>query len=64
MRSIACAHAHAQECTHAVLKYVEASITIAIGGIDIDVTLLVKMRRFAKEYNFVGLCYVEGGEVH
>lgn len=37
----------------------EASITIATGGMDTDITLLVKLRKFIEEEYMVGSCFVE-----
>ena len=47
-----------QEKTRCNLKYFEAPITIAVGEMDIDVTFLVKLRKFIEEC-MVGLCSME-----
>ena len=47
MRALACSQA--QEYTHFSLKYFEASIIIAMDGMDIDIALLVKLRKFIEE---------------
>lgn len=39
--------------------YIKASITIAVGGVDIDVISLVSLRKFINEAYIVGLCLVE-----
>lgn len=39
-----------RECTRVALKYFEASITIAVGGVDIDIRLLVNMKWFIEEH--------------
>lgn len=43
----------------AASKYFEASITIAVGGVDIDTMLLVNLRKFIVEHCLSGLCVVE-----
>lgn len=43
------------------MKCIEASITIAVGGVDIDVRLLVDLRKFIEENCIAGLCSVERG---
>lgn len=59
MRVAACAHVH--ERTHATLKYFASSVTIAVGGNGIDVTLLLNLRRFIEEHCIAGLCVVKRG---
>ena len=59
MHALACSQG--QEKTHFSLKYFEVRVTIAAGGMDIDVSLLVKLRRFIEEECLVGLYSVELG---
>jgi hypothetical protein len=40
---------HARKQTLACLKYIEASMTIAMGAVDIDVRLLENLRKFIEE---------------
>jgi len=54
----ALAFSQGQEKTHYNLKYFEAPVAIAVGEMDIDVTFLVKLRKFIEEC-MVGLCSVE-----
>lgn len=42
-------------------EYFEASVAIAIGGTNIDIDLLMSLRRFIEEKCIVGLCFVERG---
>lgn len=46
---------------HASNIYIDVLVTMAMGGVDIDVRLLVYLRRFVKEDCIVGLCLVERG---
>lgn len=55
-------HFQGQEQTHACLDYIKASVTIccgSLGGMDVDIALLVKLKRFIKEQCIIGLCFVE-----
>jgi hypothetical protein len=36
-------------------------LTVAVGGMGIDIALLVRLREFMKEECMVGLCFVERG---
>ena len=49
----------AQERTRLSLEYFEPYVTIGVGGMDINIALLVMLRRFIKEECMAGLCYVE-----
>jgi hypothetical protein len=40
------ARVQGHECACAASKYFEASITMAVGGLDIDIGLWVDLRRF------------------
>ena len=42
-------------------EYFEVSVAIAVGGTNIDIDLLVSLRRFIEEECIVGLCFVERG---
>jgi hypothetical protein len=57
MRALAYLHAKKQTC--ACLKYFEALVTISVGGVDIDVGLLVNLKRFLEENCIACLCLVE-----
>jgi hypothetical protein len=59
MRKKALAHSQDRERTCSSQKYFEASITIGMGGMDIDMVLLVKSRKFIEEC-MGGLCSMEG----
>ena len=59
LRMRALAHLHAKERTHACLKYIKALVTIVVGGVDIDVGLLVNLKRFLEENCIASLCLVE-----
>lgn len=50
-----------QEQTRACSKYIKASATIVVGGMDVDVVLLVNLRRFIEEHYIASLCFVERG---
>ena len=54
-------HSQGQERTHVCLKYIKALVTIVMGGVDVDVGLLVNLRRFIEDHCFAGLCSVERG---
>lgn len=54
-------HSQAQKRTRSSLKYFEAHVTIAVGGMDIDIGLLVKSRKFIMDECMAGLCSVECG---
>ena len=56
----AAARAQAQEHTCGCLKYFENFATIAVGDMGIDITLLLKLRRFIEEHCIAGLCSVKG----
>jgi hypothetical protein len=43
------------------LKYFEVFVTIVVAGIDIDITLLVKLRKFIEEECMAELCSMERG---
>ena len=49
-------HSQAQERTHSSLKYFEASVTIAVGNMDIDIALLMILRKFIEEENAWPAC--------
>lgn len=49
--SLAC-----KERTCACLKYIKPLVTIAVGGVDIDVGLLVNLKRFLEENCIASLC--------
>ena len=53
-RMRALARAQAQEGTRGCLKYFE-SVTNAVGGVDVDIRLLVNLRRFIEENCIAGL---------
>ena len=53
-RMCALAHTHGQEWTRACLKYIEASTTIAVGNMDVDIALLMKLRRFIEDECIAG----------
>lgn len=53
-RMRALARAQAQERTRGCLKYFE-SVTYAVGGVDIDIRLIVNLRRFIEENCIAGL---------
>jgi hypothetical protein len=36
-------------------------VTVAVGGMGIDIALLVRLREFVEEECMVGLCFVERG---
>ena len=60
-RMRATTQAKGRECAHASLKYFEASVTIVVRGVDIDITLLVNLRRFIEDHCIVRSCAVERG---
>lgn len=51
------ARAQGHQRTHVALKYFEALITIVV---DIDIALLVNLRRFIEEHCIARLCRREG----
>lgn len=53
-RMRALARAQAQERTRGCLKYFK-SMTNAVGGVDIDIRLIVNLRRFIEENCIAGL---------
>ena len=55
------ARAQVHERTRGALKYFEASITIVVGGVDINMELLDSLRRFIEDHCIVGFCVVERG---
>jgi len=50
------ARAHAHECIHFALKYFKGLVAIAIGGVDIDIILMVNMKRIIEEHCLGGAC--------
>ena len=48
-----------QERTCSSFKYFEESVVTVVGGIDINIALLVKLRKFIKEEYMAGLCSME-----
>ena len=60
-RIIALAFSQGQERTRAFLKYIEASVAIDVGGIHVDIVLLVNLRRFIEEHCIAGLSSMERG---
>lgn len=59
----ALAHSQRQQKTRVCLNYIEASLTIAMERMDVDIGLLVNLRRFIDKHSIVGLCSVERGGV-
>ena len=59
MHALTCVEAQAR--TRGSLKYFEASITIAMGGMDIDIALLVWLTRFIEQHCIAKSCSVERG---
>jgi hypothetical protein len=55
----ALAQSQGQEGSHSSLKYFKVSMTVVVGGIDMNIAFLVKLRKFIEEECMVGLCYVE-----
>ena len=55
------ARSQCEERAHKCLKYIESSVTIAVGGADIDVRLFVNLRKFIEDNWMCGLCSVERG---
>ena len=55
------AHSQVQERTCTCFKYFEAFVTIAMGGLDSDIGLLVNLRRFIEEECIADLRSVERG---
>lgn len=53
------ANFRANERTCACLKYVQDLVTIAMGGVNIDVCILVNLKRFIEENCIMGLSLVE-----
>lgn len=47
-----------------MFEYVEVLVTIVVGGSDIDIALLVKMRKFIEVECIVGLCSTNWGGGH
>lgn len=60
-KGVAARAQEAQEHTWEALKYFEASITIAVGGVDVDIKLLISLRMFIEDHCIVGFCVVERG---
>ena len=56
LRMQALGHWQAQVGMRSSLKCFEASVTIVVGGMDIDIGLFVNLRGFIKEECTVGLC--------
>ena len=54
-------HSQAQKRNCSSLKYFEAPVTIAVGGMDIDIGFLMKLRKFIMDECMVGLCSMEFG---
>ena len=50
-----------QEQTCSSFKYFKASITIVVGGIDIDIAFFVKLRKFIEENWMAWFCSMERG---
>lgn len=50
-----------QEGTRACFKYSEAFVTMAVGGTDMDIRVIIKLRKFMKEECIVVLCSMERG---
>ncbi|MCO5556743.1 hypothetical protein L7F22_010295 [Adiantum nelumboides] len=44
-------------------RVIEASVTVSVGGVDIDVTLLARMQDFLHKETYAGLCAVERGGI-
>lgn len=51
--------AQSQERTRTSSKKIEATMTIAMGGMDVDIALLVKLKWFIEEQCIAGLCSVK-----
>ena len=49
MKALACSQA--EECTRTCtcLKYFEASVAVAVGGVDVDIGLLGKLGKFIED---------------
>ena len=47
--------------TRACFKYSEAFVTMVVGGMDMDIRVLIKLRKFMKEECIVVLCSMERG---
>lgn len=60
-RMRALAQSQGQERNHVCLKYIEASVMIAVGGMDVDIALLVKLKRIIEEQCIARLCSEEKG---
>lgn len=54
-------HSQAQKLTRACLKYIEASGTIMVGGVDVDLALNMNLRHLIEDHCIARLCYVEKG---
>lgn len=52
-------HKH-KERTRASFKYCEVLMTKAVGGVDIDIRLLMNLEKFIKDHCIVGLCPLRG----
>lgn len=50
-----------REQTLSSFKYLKASVTIVMGGIDIDIALPMKLRKFIEENWMAWFCSVEQG---
>jgi hypothetical protein len=55
------AQSQGQEQNHVCLKYIEASVTNVVGGMDVDTALLVKLKRIVEERCIARLCSEERG---
>lgn len=59
MRALVCSQG--QERTCACLMYSDAFMTITMGGMDVDIRLIIKLRMFIKEECIMALCSMEKG---
>lgn len=59
MRALAQSPRQEQHCV--CLKYIEALVTSAVGGMDVGIALLVKSKRIIEERCIAGLCSEEKG---
>ena len=53
----------AREYSCACLKYIEVSMTVATSGVNIDITILVELKRFIEGQCMLG-CALLRGEIH
>jgi hypothetical protein len=60
-RMRALAHSQVQKLTRACLKYIEASGTIAVGGVDGDIALPMNLSHLIEDHCISQLCSVEKG---